>query len=106
MFGHIHRMKQFHPLKCIKILNEKVRELIGKLEGNPDEKGISWKVLVGGKTEENRRMEMFQMVLIKAEIIQFERKCNRIAFHGFWILRVCGSRGWNIGSNASAEVSS
>jgi hypothetical protein len=31
-------MKQFHPHKCIKILNEKVRELIGKLEENPDEK--------------------------------------------------------------------
>jgi hypothetical protein len=41
---------------------------------------------VGGKTEEKRGMEMFQMVLIKAEIIQFEGKCNRIAFHGFWIL--------------------
>lgn len=33
-------MKQFHLLKCTKRLNEKVRELIGKLEENPGEKRI------------------------------------------------------------------
>jgi hypothetical protein len=38
----------------MKRLNEKVRELIGKLEENPDEKGTSWKKLVDEKAEESR----------------------------------------------------
>lgn len=35
-------------------LNEKVKELIGKLEGNPHDNGTSWKKVVDGKAEENR----------------------------------------------------
>jgi hypothetical protein len=54
MLGHIHRMKQFHLLKCMMRLNEKVKELIGKLEGNPHDNGTSWKKVVDGKAEENR----------------------------------------------------